>query len=157
QLREAMSRARGEDKQLTQHRKTMEEKIGAKAGPAGGAACLEAMGQQALTMVAEAESPVKAGAASLDDRLKAIPEGMKATIGGQGGTALTKGFAGVVGTSFDAIKQALAEGSINQKAQVLIDFGNSYLKDGLLKEAGPVFEMASANLAKSDVADKIDL
>src|SRR5262249_34451386 len=113
QLREAMSRARGEDKQLTQHRKTMEEKIGAKAGPAGGAACLEAMGQQALTMVAEAESPVKAGAASLDDRLKAIPEDMKATIGGQVGTALTKGFAGVVGTSFDAIKQALAEGSIN--------------------------------------------
>lgn len=160
-LRSAMAYARGEEKPLVQIRVGFEKLIGAKIfaeapGFTGARAAVDKMVLAALQIIAAQQQlaiPAAAGADAIVKQMMEDPKVDKKALEGQLGMPIDTGFAGAVGKSFEAITNALTKGSLTQKSQHLIHFGEHYLGKQLLREAKPVLDRIKANLTEVQKAE----
>lgn len=156
-LRAAMTIARGEspDRPLTLARVKFEKFLGTKATGEWdqGTKCVDTMANEAKNMILAAKNPAMLGAAQLDDALKALPKKDADELGGKLGTPSNIGFAGAVGNDFKRLVDTLTGGSLVQKAQTLINFGQKFLMDEVLSQTGPVYARVAENLKKVVATD----
>ena len=159
ELKTAMARARGEEVPIISLRGTFEKDIGAKAfsgaaGFDGGHKPVEDMATAALTMIAGSMGVTLAAGQAIDAQLKALEDVdvFKTAIEGLG-IPTTIGFAGAVGTSYGAVTNALTEGSLTQKCVHLINFGDKFIKQGLLDDGSKVLQQIQANLSDTRFAE----
>jgi hypothetical protein len=147
-LRTAMAHARGEDDKLVQARVKFEKMLGTKCEGEWpqGTSCVETMVGQAKSMIVETEGGVTADAGKLDEQLQALPDAIKIDLGKKLGIDINMGFAGAVGKTFHLLMETLDNGSLVQKAQTLINFSEKYLAPQIMKQTGPAFARAAANV-----------
>lgn len=152
-LREAMIEARGEGKgnTLTLARVKFEKFLGAKATHGDwdqGRRCVETMANEAKSIILAHKGKAIVGARQLDDACLSLDPETKQKLGKKLGTPTNIGFAGAASQDFDLLMNVLTAGSLVQKAQTLIKFGEKFLGEEVLKETGPVYERVAANVER---------
>lgn len=162
ELRVAMTKARGEtdENHLTLARVKFEKFLGVKATSEWdqGTKCVEKMAIEAKNMILVSKNQAMVGADRLDAALKALPEKQRQELGGKLGIPTNIGFAGAVTTDFNRLVDTLTGGSLVQKAQTLINFGERFLAQEVLKGSGSVYDRVAENVRNLTTSDsKFDL
>ncbi len=162
ELRDAMSAARGEKKDIVKSRTTFEHALGAMCvagtdGFAGADATVNAMVASAMSMIAHTKSPILADGMEIDATLKELAKDDKLKAAVEAiGIDINKGYAGAAGTAFDSIEKALTAGSLTEKCTHLINFGDEFLKKQVFEGTKSVLDDIKANLKKLGSPTDID-